>query len=190
VRVLAVLCVAALAAATLAVGAAGSPAAERNQLAGRWERVTTCRQIVDALDRVGLRAVAPSVVAGNGLVPGTPRELAAKRDICRGAVPRVHSHFFTRTGQFGSLDWNRAQVDEAPYRVVDARSVTIGPPDWRGMFRYRVVGGKALLLTPVLTPAAKRFALAHPLRFSLAGWMVAVALAGGEWKRVPCVGWC
>jgi hypothetical protein len=186
VRGVAGLCGALVAAATVA----GAAPAAQSPLVGRWERVTTCRQIVDALAGVGLRSVAPSVLAGNGLVTGTPEQLAARRDICKGAVPRVHSHFFTRTGQFGSLDWSRRQVDEGPYRVVDARTLTIGPPDWRGTFRYRVVGGKALLLTPVLTPADKRFALAHPLRFSVAGWMVAVALAGGEWKRVPCVGWC
>jgi hypothetical protein len=31
-------------------------------------------------------------------------------------------------------------------------------------------------------------ALAHPLQFSTAGWMVAVAYPGHTWKRVPCGG--
>ena len=156
-------------------------------LVGRWEKVTTCQQIVDSLRRFGLEAVAPAMLAGNGLVPGTPAELAAKDNICSGAVPRVHSHFFTRSGQFGSLDWNRRRVDEGAYRIVDSRTLRIG----KATFRYRISIGKRLALTPVISASAKRQALANPLRFSQAGWMVAVALpAGGPWKRVRCAGWC
>ena len=156
-------------------------------LLGRWQKVTTCQQIVESLRRFGLEAVAPAMVAGNGLVPGTPAELARKSNICEGAIPRVHSHFFTRSGQFGSLDWNRRQVDEGAYRIVDSRTFRIG----KATFRFRVIDGRRLTLTPVLSAAAKRWALAHPLRFSQAGWMVAVALpAGGPWKRVRCAGWC
>ena len=186
---------AALAVAAVGVAAASStqaasqnPHAQIPPLVGRWEKVTTCRQIVDSLRRFGLETVAPAVLAGNGLVSGTPAELAAKKDVCEGAVPRVHSHFFTRGGQFGSLDWNRKQVDEGAYQRVSATIFRIG----RATFRYRIInGGKSLLLTPVIPQALKKQALAAPLEFSPAGWMVAVALpAGPAWKRVPCGRWC
>jgi hypothetical protein len=42
----------------------------------------------------------------------------------------------------------------------------------------------------MISTAMKRQALAHPLAFSAAGWMIAVALPGGTWKRAPCNAWC
>ena len=181
-----------VAVALLAVGstAAGQPTAQTklSPLVGRWQKVTTCQQFVQSLRQFGLGKLAPAMIAGNGLVTGTPAQIAAKANICEGAVPRVHSHFFTRNGEFGSLDWNRKQVDDGGYKLINASSFRIGP---RAVFRYRIVDGKRLRLTPVLTTAAKQKALADPLAFSEAGWMVAVSLpAGGAWKRVPCAGWC
>ena len=52
------------------------------------------------------------------------------------------------------------------------------------------MSGNELALTPVITAAAKRQALAKPLDFSTAGWQIAVAFPGHTWKRVPCKGWC
>ena len=170
--------------------AAGQPTspAKVPPLIGRWQKVTTCQQFVQSLRQVGLEKLAPAMIAGNGLVPGTPAQLAAKTNVCEGAVARVHSHFFTRSGAFGSLDWNRNQVDDGAYTIIKTGSFRIGP---RAVFRYRIVDGKRLSLTPVLTTAAKQKALANPLAFSEAGWMVAVSLpAGGAWKRVRCAGWC
>jgi hypothetical protein len=46
------------------------------------------------------------------------------------------------------------------------------------------------MLTPLLTSALKREALADPLDFHAAGWMVAVAYSGHAWKRVACAKWC
>jgi hypothetical protein len=176
-----------LAATSLAIfTAAAIPAAAGvPPLAGRWERVTTCFELVGALRKAGLRSIAPAIVAGNGLVPGTPKQLARKKNICAGAVPRVHSHYFTAAGQFGSLDWKLRQVDDGSYRIVTSGRVRIN----NGTFRFSI-DTKQLSLKPVLTAAEKRQALAHPLAFSKAGWMVAVALAGHEWRRVPCAGWC
>ncbi len=180
-----------LAAAVSTIGstAAGQTGAEGEApaLVGRWQKVTSCSDIVRSLRWYGLEKLAPAMVAGNGLVDGTPAELAAKPRLCSGAVARVHSHFFTATGTFGSLDWNRRQVDDGSYAIIDGRSFRIG----KSVFRYRITDGKRLLLSPVLTAAAKKKALAHPLNFSEAGWMVAVSMpAGSAWKRVPCAGWC
>src|SRR4051812_31602211 len=81
-------------------------------LVGRWERTNTCRELVRALKRYGLGATAPAMIAGNGYVSGTPQQIARRRDPCRGAVRRRHSHFFRADGQFGSVDYNDQQVDD------------------------------------------------------------------------------
>jgi hypothetical protein len=173
-----------LATLALPVGAA-TDAARSTPLVGRWQRVTTCQELVSALAKAGLRKTAPAMLAGNGLVTGTPKQLAAKADICKGAVPRRHSHFFTAAGQFGSLDYNGKQVDDGMYRVLNARTVRIND----GTFHLRIKG-RELRLEPVISAAARRKALAQPLQFSTAGWQVAMAFPGHAWKRVPCAGWC
>jgi len=169
---------------TLPAGAA-TDAARSSRLVGRWERVTTCQELVNALTKAGLRKTAPAILAGNGFVPGTPKQLAAKAAICKGAVPRRHSHFFTAAGQFGSVDYNGQQVDDGSYRILDARTVRIN----EGKFHFRITG-RELRLEPVISAAARRKALAQPLQFSTAGWQVAVAFPGHAWKRVPCAQWC
>ena len=158
-------------------------------LVGRWERVTTCEDMVEALDEEGLASLAPAMLAGNGLVSGGPKQLARKDDICEGAVPREHAHFFTATGEFGSLDYNNQQVDDGPYEIGDDNTVFIGggPSE----FKYRITeDGQTLSLDPVIPASDKRQALADPLEFSGAGWSVAVAFPGYTWERVDCDGWC
>ena len=167
-----------------ASGAATS-ASRSSALVGRWERVTTCQELVSALAKAGLRTTAPAMLAGNGLVTGTPKQLARKVNICKGAVPRRHSHFFTSAGMFGSIDYNDKQVDDGTYRLLDSRTVRIND----GTFHFRI-SGRELRLEPVISAAARRKALAQPLQFSIAGWQVAVAFPGHAWKRVPCAGWC
>jgi hypothetical protein len=170
----------------LPAGAATDAAARSTPLVGRWQRVTTCQELVNALAKAGLRKTAPAMVAGNGFVPGTPKQLAAKADICKGAVPRRHSHFFTGpAAQFGSVDYNGQQVDDGSYRLINARTIRISD----GTFHFRVKG-RELRLEPVISAAARRKALAYPLQFSTAGWQVAVAFPGHAWKRVPCAQWC
>jgi hypothetical protein len=144
---------------------------------------------VQALKDRHLGPVAPSVV-GDYFPNKTPRQLAQKRHICRGADPQRHSHFFTSDGNFGSLDQHGQQVDADRYRVIDARTLEIGLPD--GVkFHYRITDyGADLALNPVITKRMRRQALAHPLRFSDAGWSVAVAYPGHAWASVPCGTWC
>jgi hypothetical protein len=79
--------------------ASPSESAAMSPLVGEWRRVTTCQELVQALRDAGLGDLAPQVVAGNGLVRGTPEQLAEKADMCEGAVPREHSHFFTDFGR-------------------------------------------------------------------------------------------
>jgi hypothetical protein len=156
-------------------------------LFGRWERVITCEDMVQALEGEGLGDLAPAMLAGNGLVSGSPKQLAQRDDICQGAVPREHSHFFTASGQFGSVDYNDQQVDDGPYEIVDDNTVRIGETN----FRYRITDdGQTLALEPVITQSDKREALQQPLEFSDAGWSVTVAFPGHTWERVDCEGWC
>ncbi len=150
--------------------------------------MTTCQEYVTALRDAGLGPVAPAMLAGNGLVAGALQQLARKPSICKGAISRVHSHFFDAHGRFGSVDWRGRQVDEGPYRIVDERTVRIG--DSGAIFHYRIDGGNRLTLQPVISAAAKRRALAHPLEFSTAGWILNVALPAHAWARVPCNRWC
>ena len=66
----------------------------------------------------------------------------------------------------------------------------IGSPPAGVTFHYRILHGNTLMLTPVLTKAMLRQALADPQKFSAAGWAVSVAYAGYTWKRVRCQSWC
>lgn len=156
-------------------------------LVGRWQMVTTCQRYVNALNEAGLEALAPGVLAGNGWMPGSAEQLAKKSDICQGAVPsRVHSHFFNQSGQFGSVDWRNQQVDNGKYKIINDHTMVIG----QSTFRYSIRGGSELTMHPLIPAALKRTALANPMEFSEAGWMVAVALPGYTWKRVSCEQWC
>jgi hypothetical protein len=182
-------------------GASHSPAAAASAssaaagLVGRWERVTTCQELVSELDRAGLAPLAANAWSGqtsstglSSFAPGSPKPTNAQP--CTGALSREHSHFFSQSGQFGSLDWLGGQVDNGPYRIISDNTVYIGSPPIGATFHYRILHGDTLMLSPVLTTAMLRQALAHPDQFSAAFWAVSVAYAGYTWKRVPCQNWC
>lgn len=126
--------------------------------------------------------MVPSYVAGQGYVPGSAKQLAKKADVCQGARPRVHAHFFTSEGMFGSLDWNDQQVDDDSYEIVNDDTFTIGDT----AFHYEIANGDTLMLEPVIPEAV----LADPDEFGLAAWSVSVAFPGHTWTRVACDGWC
>jgi len=157
--------------------------------------VTTCQELVGELDKAGLGPLAPYAWSGqtsstglSSFAPGSPKPTQAHP--CTGALSREHSHFFSQSGQFGSLDWLGGQVDNGPYRVINNNTLDIGSPPIAETFHYRILRGDTLLLTPVLTTAMLRQALAHPDKFSAAFWAMSVAYAGYTWKRVPCQNWC
>jgi hypothetical protein len=158
--------------------------AQTEALVGRWEHVNECPQLTKALAEEGLETIAPSV-AGDYFPNSTPRQLAKKDDVCDGAEGFVHSHFFTDSGTFGSLTEDLEQVDDGLYEILDGGRVRIGGV----VFRYEIESDE-LSLSPVITPAMKKEALAQPLEFSDAGWSVAVSYPGQVWKRVDCSGWC
>jgi hypothetical protein len=160
-------------------------------LVGRWQRTTSCQELVAALKKAGLGALAPyawqgqtSATGQGSFKPGSPKP--TKAHPCSGAIPRLHSHFFNASGRFGSLDWNGGRVDDDSYRIVNSNTFGIGP----GRFHFRILHGNTLMLSPVLAKAMVRQAVAHPEKFSPALWAVSVAYPGHTWKRVPCNVWC
>jgi hypothetical protein len=164
---------------------AKSPSAAVAPLVGRWEQELHCEDLVAALNDAGFEPLIPQEVA-EYFPEESVQDLAKKSDPCAGAEPRVHSHFFDRLGAFGSLDAFGQQVDDGTYEIVDGDTFRIGG----STFDYHVSGGDTLALDPVITSTQRREALADPLEFSDASWMMAVAYPGTTWHRVVCEGWC
>jgi hypothetical protein len=166
--------------------AQGSPPA--SPLVGRWEQLHHCQDLVEALEKAGLRATAPAVVGGQFFGEKVPHGA----DPCTGAKNIAHSHFFTQDGAFGSLDQDLNQVDEGTYTIVDDQTVLISSPPYftDARFTYRIENDDTLVLDPAITQTQRDEATADPKGFTEAVWMVTVAYPGTTWKRVPCEGWC
>ncbi len=158
--------------ATTAV-AAGSA----KEIVGEWERETTCAELVEALRDAGMDELIDEFVAGNGFIPGVGAEDPEQIDVaqpCKGAVPRVHSHFFTEDGEFGSRDWNGEDVDDGRYRVIgDKLVISKEFPDVT--FRYRIEGD-TIMFDPLNIPAG--------CTTFRCGWSITVAYPGKRWQRV------
>jgi hypothetical protein len=180
-------------------GCAGSPGTEGTEptkesgatlrvepLVGTWERETRCQEVVSALERAGLENWVLEFVAGNGFIPAPaesgeiravtdPNEIADPSDPCKGAVPRVHSHFFTPGGEFGSLDWNGDQVDDGTYEILDDHTFVISKEFPDVTFNYSIQDD-TITFDPVIPECA-------PGCFE-AAWSVSVAYPGETWDRV------
>lgn len=133
--------------------------------------------VVSALEHAGLQRWVLEAVAGNGFIPGITRgqQIADPAHPCEGAVPRVHAHFFTRDGLFGSLDWNGEQVDDGSYDVIDDRTFVVSKEFPDVTFTYEV-HDDAITFEPVIPDCSPRC-------FE-AAWSVSVAYPGEEWHRV------
>jgi hypothetical protein len=101
--------------------AAAMSAAAQPPLVGTWRRVTTCAELTTALTKARLKKFVLEFIAGNGFIPGVtrPNQIANPANPCKGAVPRRHSHLFTKDRKFGSLDWRGQPVDDGSYRLVN-----------------------------------------------------------------------
>ena len=154
-------------------------------IVGRWEQVHRCGALERVLNRAGLEAIAPAVI-GDHFPDTSPRQLARKPDLCRGATAQYKSHFFRKNGKFGSLDQHDRQVDDGTYEVLDHHTLRIGD----GEFHFRVTTDNTLSLNPLISSIDRRKALARPFEFSTAGWQMAVAYEGHPWRGIPCKGWC
>ena len=98
-------------------------------IVGRWMQVHTCDQLLNGLDEYRLGEAAPAVV-GDYFPDASADELASKEDLCSGAKPQRHFHFFDAAGMFGSLDQHEQQVDDGP-SPVDGDLLHIGDGTWR-----------------------------------------------------------
>ncbi len=91
-------------------------------------------ELVHALEKAGLEEFVLDNVVGNGFLPGvtSPDQIADPEHPCKGAVPRVHGHFFTADGQFRSLDFTGQQVDAGIYTIIEPGTVVIDNGDFWG----------------------------------------------------------
>ena len=152
-----------------------SPSADPTSIVGEWSRTTTCQQRADALEAAGLGRFAAEHAAGDGFVPGVSSvdQLEDLQHPCKGAVPQVHSHFFTADGRFGSRDAQGNQVDDGTYEKQGDDAFVIG----QVTFHYSVsADGTTLVLDPVLPMCAEKGCWD-------AQWAVAVAYPGLPWRR-------
>ena len=152
-----------------------NPSADPTSVVGEWTRTTTCQQRADALEAAGLGRFAAEHAAGDGFIPGVTSvdQLEDPEHPCKGAVPQVHSHFFTADGQFGSRDAEGNQVDDGTYELQGVDAFVIG----KVTFHYSISpDGTTLMLDPVLPACAKKGCWD-------AQWAVAVAYPGRPWRR-------
>jgi hypothetical protein len=157
--------------------AASPSSALDGSLVGTWERVTRCKELVHALEKAGLDEFVLDNVVGNGFLPGvtSPDQIADPKHPCKGAVPRVHAHFFTADGQFGSLDFTGQQVDAGIYTIIEPGTVVIDNGDFRATFHYRFTDhGDTIRLYPIAPDCV----------CVTAQWAVAVAYPGKKWTRM------
>ena len=114
-----------------------------NPVLGTWSAITTCSAQYNAvLKWPGLRKYAAEMVVGNGFIPGVTRvsQLKDPSRPCAGAVPRKHSHFFTKPGSFGSRDWTGEQVDDGTYTLKGRNRLVIHKEFPSVTFSYAVTG--------------------------------------------------
>jgi hypothetical protein len=108
--------------------------------------VNRCPELVKALDQAGLRAIAASVV-GDYFPEENPMRLARKDNLCEGAEPIVHYHFFDEAGALGSLDENEDQVDDGTYEIIGDRTFVISK-EFPDMTFHHEIKGDTLSLSP------------------------------------------
>jgi hypothetical protein len=145
---------------------------------GEWQRTQTCDELRSLLIAAGMQQAVLPTIAEDDWIPGVskPSQIADPTHPCRAAKSRLHSHFFTAAGDFGSRDANGNQVDDGTYRIVDGSTFAIGGADHSVTFRYRLTGQDTISFEPVIPKC-------RPTCFE-AIWSVTVAYAGHTWHRV------
>ena len=87
--------------------------------------------------------------------------------------PRKHSHFFTKDGRFGSLDWNGEDVDDGTYTLKGTNRVVIAKEFPSVTFTY-TVQGRSIRFVPQIARGCATFRCA---------WAVSMAIPGTTWTR-------
>jgi hypothetical protein len=165
-------------ASATSVATTNTAAAVVAPLVGEWRRTNTCEEVLEILKKAGFKQeVALENIAGNGFLPGvsSPDQIADPKHPCKGAIPQVHSHFFTADGQFGSKDQQGDQVDDGTYKIIDDRTFVVSKEFPDVTFHYRIAGD-TIRFDPVAPSCA-------PGCFE-AVWSVMVAFPGKTWNRV------
>lgn len=80
--------------------------------------------MLSAFEEAGLAESKAEWIIGNWV--GDPADIEANLDdLCADSRPaEEHSHFFTKDGEFGSLDDEGNQVDSGDYAVLEAGTLT------------------------------------------------------------------
>jgi hypothetical protein len=115
------------------------------------------------------------MVVGNSFIPGV-RQVSQLKDParpCLGAVPRKHSHVFTKAGSFGSLDWRGEQVDDGRYALKGANQMVISKEFPSVTFVY-TLAGETIKFTPLITKGCSTFRCA---------WSLSMAIPETSWTR-------
>jgi len=92
---------------------------------------------------------------------------------CLGAVPRKHSHFFTKAGGFGSVDWRGEQVDDGRYMLKGANRMVISKEFPSVTFVF-TLAGETIKFIPLITKGCSSFRCA---------WSLSMAIPGTLWTR-------
>lgn len=143
---------------------------------GTWRRTTTCAELVAALKKAGMQKWVTEFVAGNSFVPGVTSadQISDPAEPCKGAVSRRHSHFFTKRGAFGSLDWRSHAVDDGRFKVIDGRTFVISKEFPKVTFHYSI-SGQSIKFAPVVPRGCPSFRCA---------WAISMAYPGKTWQLV------
>jgi hypothetical protein len=115
-------------------------------------------------------------VVGNGFIPGVRSSDHVKDPArpCRGAIPRKHSHFFTKDGRFGSRDWTGEQVDDGTYTLKGANTIVISKEFPSVTFTY-TVRRNTIRFAPHVSKTCSTFRCA---------WSLSMAIPGTAWAHV------
>lgn len=99
---------------------------------GYWHRAQSCEELLSAFEAASLHESHRGWLQGNFFAGA---EGPTTGDACAGAKgPLEHSHWFTETGEFGSHDENRQQVDTGDYELMDADTLSF--PSHSAEFGY------------------------------------------------------
>ena len=143
-------------------------------IVGEWVGIHDCQRILTILTDAKLLEFLADPL--EQLVPGDPNVAAGDpATACDGAVQRLHSHFFTAAGEFGSKDFHGQRVDDGSYTLEGEDRIVINGQT----FKYEI-DGDALSLEP--EPVDVSSCTTKECRFT-ATWVLMVAMPGMTWKR-------
>jgi hypothetical protein len=144
-------------------------------LVGTWLGLHNCQRIVDIMTAAGMPEQALLNAAESGTIPGVAaiEDIADPTNPCVGATDMRHWHFFTASGEFGSLDMNKQRVDDGHWTLIDADTLAInGTP-----FDFQVDGDELRI------QAVDGGTCPTNGAWCAEAWKLMVAIPGMAWTR-------